>query len=53
MDDWNDPLEAAYCRWLDKNCKCELEGEGCHCLEFLEWHEQYVETDFEIEEFYA
>jgi len=30
-------FEDDYFDWLEENCKCNIEEDGCSCLSFDEW----------------
>lgn len=46
LDYWLEPeahdytLDEDYSLWLAENCRCDLENEGCSCIDFDEWHEE-------------
>lgn len=35
-----DKLEDQYYEWLEITCKCDIEEEGCCCLDFDNWLEE-------------
>jgi len=32
-----------YFKWLEENCKCDIEEDGCGCLDFDDWFKERQE----------
>lgn len=37
-----DEVEDLYFAWLEENCKCDIEEEGCSCPDIESWWESYL-----------
>lgn len=33
----HDEIEDMYFEWLEENCKCDIQNEGCGCPDVTEW----------------
>jgi hypothetical protein len=40
-DDEGPDLEENYHEWLEENCKCNVEEDGCSCTPFDKWVANY------------
>lgn len=36
-----DDLEEMYREYLEEECKCNIEEEGCSCMDFDTWYEDW------------
>ena len=36
-----DDLEEMYYEWLDEECKCNIEEDGCSCLKLDDWLDNF------------
>ncbi len=33
----NHEIEDQYFEWLEENCKCDIQNEGCNCPDVNDW----------------
>jgi hypothetical protein len=44
MPKWDDDkLDQEYADWLDTECKCDIQEEGCSCPNFDDWFDEKLE----------
>lgn len=44
MPRWcKDKLDREYAEWLDEFCICDIEEDGCSCLDFDDWFDEKLE----------
>jgi hypothetical protein len=41
-----DKLEDEYYKELEENCKCDIEEDGCSCLDFDDWLQEKQEEQY-------
>jgi hypothetical protein len=44
----DDDLEDHYIAWLDENCKCNLEEDGCNCLSMDKWYREECMSHYSL-----
>jgi len=45
MRNWDqDTLEEYYAEYLEENCDCDIDEDGCSCKSFTDWFSDMVEA---------
>jgi hypothetical protein len=39
----DEQIENKYFAWLDENCECDIEDNGCTCLNIDGWWKDYLQ----------
>lgn len=39
----DDQIENRYFEWLEENCKCDIEDNGCSCPDVDRWWDSYLQ----------